>query len=171
MEISRQRLTDQLRKLNALEAQFTFRISRMSKLLDAQAADLLTGSGLSLTSYRMLMVIDIFEEISAADLSRVMVIDRAQISRSAAELKTSNLIDARQDPTSKRRKMLRLTPGGEALLHGLMPSIRARQARLEGLLSRSERDGFLAAINRISAYLADELDRPDALPTELRNSG
>ncbi|MEM9139013.1 MAG: helix-turn-helix domain-containing protein, partial [Pseudomonadota bacterium] len=86
MALTTDHLLQQVARLEALNANLTFRISRMAKLLEAEGAQRLEGSGLNLTSYRMMMVIAIFEEISVSDLSKLMLIDRAQISRAASDL-------------------------------------------------------------------------------------
>ena len=151
--------------LTRLEERLTFRISRMSKLLDTHTSRQLAGSGLNLTAYRILMVLSLFKETSAADLSRLMVIDRAQISRSVAEMIAGGLLQERPDPASKRRKLLSLTDAGERALSVVAPGIASRQKDLQDGLEPQELAGLVAAIDKISRHLAQELDQPEAMPS------
>lgn len=84
--LSADRLELRLAQLRELEKVLTFRIARLGKLLDMQSGQMLSELALPLTHYRILLVASIFGEISVSDLSRTMAIDRAQISRSAAEM-------------------------------------------------------------------------------------
>ena len=154
-----------LEALSRLEERLSFRISRMSKLLDTHTSRQLAGSGLNLTAYRILMVLSLFRETSAADLSRLMVIDRAQISRSVAELVADGLLQDRPDPSSRRRKLLRLTAAGETALSAVAPGIAERQTVLQDILGPDELAGLVAAIDKISRHLAQELDQPEAMPS------
>lgn len=91
MSLSTDDLLERTAKLDALNSYLTFRISRMSKLLEVEGAHRLTGSGINLTAYRMMLVIQVFGEISVSDLRKITLIDRAQISRAATDLIHSDL--------------------------------------------------------------------------------
>lgn len=154
-------------KLAELETHLTFRISRLGKLLDIHSASLLKDSGLNLTAYRILLVLSVFRQTTAADLSRLMVLDRAQISRTVAELVASGHLGTRPDPGSKRRRLLSLTPKGRSAVDGVRGRFEDRQALLEARASARDLRGFSTALDQLSAYLADELDLPEATPTGL----
>jgi DNA-binding MarR family transcriptional regulator len=160
-----QHLSRRLRALAELESHLSFRISRLSKLLDVQASNILSGSGYGLTSYRILLVLSIFKETTPADMSRLMVIDKAQISRATAELERNNLISARPDPANARRKLLRLTDAGIAAIDMLEARFGNRQERLVGTLDPGDLEGLTAAIDKLSAYLAEDTHQPDAAPS------
>ena len=153
-----------LAALAELERHLSFRISRLSKLLDNQATRLLGESRLTLTGYRILLVLSIFRETTAADLSRLMVIDRAQVSRAVAELVREGFVSDRPDPTNRRKRLLRVAGKGGEELDKVRPGFRNRQVRLETLLTEGELRGLTAAIDRLSRQLARELNHPEAEP-------
>ena len=165
---SPEKMSQRLAHLAELEKQLTFRLSRLSKLLDIHATRQLDGSPLNLTWYRILMVLGIFEETTAADLGRLMVMDRAQLSRAAADMLSAGLLQSRTDPTSRRRKLLSLTEAGRTELARLKPVYDRRQRRLEAELEPAELAGLTAAVDKLSAYLAQELELHDATPSGAR---
>lgn len=148
-----------------LEEHLSFRISRLNKLLDNHSAKNLSHPDLNLTDYRILLVLDIFHEVSAADLSRLMVIDRAQISRSVAALRKGNFLVEREDPRHKRRKLLSLTAKGCTALEGEKAFFAQRQALFHDILSPEELAGLTGAIDKLSRHLAQDLEYPQAIPT------
>ncbi|MHA3977512.1 MarR family winged helix-turn-helix transcriptional regulator [Halovulum sp. GXIMD14794] len=162
-----QQMLQRLESLAELEKRLSFRISRLSKLLDGHATKYLAQHGLGLTWYRILMVLGIFGETTAADLSRLMVIDRAQISRAVSDLLARGFLIQQEDPTNRRRKLLNLTEAGRALLAEVQPQLEARQKVFVDLLEDSELEALRGAIDKISRHLAIELEQPDAAPSSL----
>ncbi len=152
MSLSTTDLMERIAKLEALNAHLTFRISRMSKLLELEGAQRLSDSDINLTAYRMMLVIEVFEEISVSDLSKIMLIDRAQISRAATELIGTGLLEARADRISKRKKLLALTAAGAELYDQLRTRFDEREAALVHEIG-SDVDALWAAMNRISDWL------------------
>ncbi|WP_341212201.1 MarR family winged helix-turn-helix transcriptional regulator [uncultured Limimaricola sp.] len=158
------RMADRLRALTELEQRLSFRISRLSKLLDTHAARQLAVHDTSLTSYRILMVLGIFKETTAADLSRLMVIDRAQISRAVSDLLAQGLLEQQPDPANRRKRLLRLSPEGQAALATFEPGLLDRQKIFTELLDDAELEGLTRAVDKITRYLAETLETPDAAP-------
>lgn len=154
-----------LAALARLEVHLSFRISRLCKLLDNHSTKNLKHPDLNLTDYRILLVLDIFKEASAAELSRLMVIDRAQISRSVGALRKAEFLTERGDPGNKRRKLLRLSDKGRATLAQEEPFFTARQNMFEDLLTPEELAGLTAAIDKLSHHLAQDLGQPQAMPS------
>lgn len=152
MSLSTTDLLERIAKLEALNAHLTFRISRMSKLLELEGTQRLSDSDINLTAYRMMLVIEVFEEISVSDLSKIMLIDRAQISRAATELIDSGLLEARADRISKRKKLLALTASGAELYDRLRTRFDRREAALVQEIG-GDIDALWAAMNRISDWL------------------
>lgn len=156
MSLSTEHLLQRAAKLDALNAHLTFRISRMAKLLEVEGSQRLADSGVNLTSYRMMLVIDVFDEISVSDLSRIMLIDRAQISRSASELIERGLVEAHADKGSRRKKLLALTRDGRDLYEVLRMQFDDREKALEGMLD-ADLAAFWRSLNRVSAWLEAEV--------------
>ena len=103
MELTPETLLQRARMLEELNSHLTFRISRLAKLLEAEGAARVAGAAVNLTGYRMMLVVSIFGEITVSDLSKVMVIDRAQISRAATDMIERGLLAARANKASKRK--------------------------------------------------------------------
>ena len=98
-----------------------------------------------------------------------MVVDKAQISRATADLEARGFVAARQDPASRRRKLLRLTPSGQDQIAQLENLFGDRQERLISQLQPSSLAGLTEAIDSLSAYLADATAQPEAAPSRRRN--
>jgi DNA-binding MarR family transcriptional regulator len=158
MDLSPETLTQRLQQIQRLNTHLTFRISRMSKLLEVEGIVRLQGSGITLTCYRMMLVIEIFEEISVSDLSKIMVIDRAQISRAATDLIERGLLEARADRASKRKKLLALSDAGREKFETLNALFADRQETIEGLLTDDDLKGLWQAIDKITNHLAEKVE-------------
>lgn len=154
---------DQLRTrldaMSKLEEKLSFRIARLTKLMEAHAIRTLGDAPVSLTGYRIIMSVELFRETSAADLAHVLLIDRAQISRSVSDLMERGFLLARPDPGSKRRKLLRLSQEGQSLLDRVRPAFAERQAAFVDALDELEADALSNALAKLTHHLANDLER------------
>ena len=157
MSLSTDDLLSRVAKLEALNTHLTFRISRMAKLLEVEGAQRLADSGVNLTAYRMMLVIQVFEEVSVSDLARIMLIDRAQVSRAATDMIDRGLLEARADRISKRKKLLALTHQGGVVYAELRARFDEREAALKEAVG-DNLDALWAGVNGISEWL----ERADA---------
>lgn len=136
MTITSKELERRLAKVRTLESNVTFQFATISKLMDQDAQTLLVDTPLNLTGYRVMKMVETFESISIADLSRHMVTDSAQISRVATDLGSKGLVAFQSDPKNKRRKLVTLSADGEALMQSLAPRFAERRAAVETLLGK-----------------------------------
>lgn len=143
--------------INRLEQMLSFRLAIMQRLLDRQMTRLLERHDLSLAAYRVLITIEAFGEIAAADLVRLVVVDKGLVSRCCQDLTAAGLITSRPDPKSARRKFLRLSTSGEAKLEAMKPDIDARNAGLDGQLDSEERRALDRALSKITRHVAEDL--------------
>lgn len=150
-------LEAQLAGLKTLDGHLTFQISRLAKLFEQHGQMLLASDGVNLTAYRMLMIIDIFDQITLSDLSRVMLIDAGLISRTAKSLSTQGLINYRAVPNNQRKKHLVLTPKGADKLAALKPRFDAREDRFRATLDADSQDALWHAIRALSDQLSRDL--------------
>lgn len=144
--------------ISQLQAQMTFRFSVLSRLLDQQMTVIAADFGLSLGAYRGLVTIDAFGEMTSADLVRYTGYDKAAVSRQVKELRDLGLISMVDDPNHGRRKLLTVTDGGALLLAKAAPSVEARRAALSDQLTDKEEAVFLHAIEKLAAYVSDQLN-------------
>ena len=149
-----ERVLDGIRRL---ESQLAFRVAIMQRMLERQMSRLLDRHGLSLAAYRVLVTIEAFDEIAAADLVRLVVVDKGLISRTCQDLAAAGLIVSRPDPRNARRKLLRLSESGIAALGALRPDVEARNAGLNGQLDDDERQALDRALSKLTRHLAEEL--------------
>jgi DNA-binding MarR family transcriptional regulator len=154
-----ERTLDGIRKLESL---LSFRLAVMQRLLDRQMARILERHSLSLPAYRVLITIEAFDEIAAADLVRLVAVDKGQISRCCQELLSTGLITSRPDPRSARRKLLRLSETGAATLAALKPDVDARNKALDAELDAAERTALDQAISKLTRHAAETLDQDKA---------
>ena len=161
--LERERHENRLAGIRTLEARLSFRFAVLQRMLDRQMGRILARHGLSLAAYRVLVTIDAFGELAAADLVRLVAVDKALVSRSCADLVASGLIEARPDPSSGRRKLLRLTDAGGAALAATGPEADARNAGLDALFTADERAALEEALDRLTRHAARSLDSDAAL--------
>lgn len=156
MSLREKQLEAELRKVRELDSNLTFRISIINKVLEQQAAHLIKDTTLTLSGYRVMRIVSIFDEITVSELGRQMHVDRALISRTAAALVKQGYIDFREDAANKRKKLICLTNAGTALINQLAPRFEERRAALERAIGETALKGLWEAIEAISSIdLAD----------------
>lgn len=158
MNFSTEQLKDQMQKLSELNGHLTYRIAKLSKLLESEAMMRLKGSGVNLTTYRIMLVVSIFEEITVSDLARLMVIDRAQVSRLATEMTKQGWITSKPDKSNKLKKLLMLTQEGHARFAAIREGFRDRAELITDHATDEELDVLWKIIDRVSISLSDKLD-------------
>lgn len=151
-----------LEGVRRLEQRLTFRLAILQRLLDRQITRLLSRHDMSLGAYRVLVTIQAFGEIAAADLVRMIALDKAMVSRSCADLARAEMIAIRPDPHSARRKLLSLTEAGAAALAAVEPDVADRNDALDALFSAEERRALDTALDRLTRRTAEALEAPAA---------
>ncbi|MEM6728867.1 MAG: MarR family winged helix-turn-helix transcriptional regulator [Pseudomonadota bacterium] len=159
MNITTEHLQDQMKKLSRLNGLLPYRINKVSKLLESEAALRLKGTGINLTTYRMMVMVEIFEEITVSDLARLMVIDRAQVSRLASDMTEQGLLTSKPDKSNKLKKLLMLTQAGHARYDELRMRFEGRSDIIAKNATEEELDVFMRLMDRIGMDLADRIDR------------
>jgi DNA-binding MarR family transcriptional regulator len=158
MNLSSKNLKQQLDQVKELESQKTFQLARLSKILEHHGQSIVQGSGVNLTGYRMLMIISIFDEITLSDLSNIMLVDGAQISRAAKELVHKNYLEYRSVPGNQRKKYLAHTKAGSELFKLLKPRFNEREANISKLLRKEGIEEMWAGVDLISEFVTQELE-------------
>ena len=131
--------------LENLAQNLTFQIAYLARTLEIDGVEKLQGSELKLTDYRILLAIELFDRLTAADLHRILLIDPAQISRTVSSLSLRNLIIITPDNINKRIKWLALDQDGQQKLDFVKPLFTQRQVDIESTLDPEE----LITLNRI----------------------
>lgn len=142
----------------ALEEFLTFRLSTLSNALQVQVTRhyIAPASPVGLTEWRLMGQIQCHGELHASALSRLSLMDKAQISRALQPLIDRGWVLRRADPTHARRHLLRLSASGQAIFDDVLARARPYQAALLNALSAEERgmlDSILCKLTRASQDL------------------
>ena len=86
--------------------------------------NVLREENLPVLEWRLLFSVARFGSCHLAFITRRTSIDPAHGSRAASALEKKGLIERRDDPDNKRRKLISLTPDGIALFHRIWPRAR-----------------------------------------------
>ncbi|MEM1375188.1 MAG: MarR family transcriptional regulator [Pseudomonadota bacterium] len=147
-----------MQKLSELNGHPTYRITKLSKLLESEAMFRLKGTGINLTTYRIMVVVSIFEEITVSDLARLMVIDRAQVSRLATEMTKQGWLTSKPDKSNKLKKLLMLTQEGRTRYDAIREIFKDRADLITECATEEELAVLWKIIDRVSMNLSDKLE-------------
>jgi DNA-binding MarR family transcriptional regulator len=128
----------------------TFRLSRLTQSLNAQATEVLEREGpIGLTDWRVLAMIAGGGATSARDIVTQTGFDAAQVSRALRHLEDAGLVLTVRDSADRRMRPVRLTARGEALHARLVPIMQRRQDALLGALNPEERVAIFGIIDKL----------------------
>lgn len=152
VSVTTDRTAIDLRKL------LTYRLARLNAQLNSQAIRILKRTiGVSLTQWRVLVVLDSNGDMSSSSIVRAASLDKGQLSRTLKPMMDEGLIRSTQSQADNRIFVLSMTEKGRALYDKALPEMRARQKRLLSQLSPDECDLLFDMLDKIG-LAADELD-------------
>lgn len=105
--------------------------------------------GLSIPEWRVLCVLAMTPELSAAEVAQRTAMDKVAVSRATASLLKTRRIERRMAKSDRRRSVLRLSKAGEAVYEQVAPFALAYERDLLQPLNEQERD----ALDRILRIL------------------
>lgn len=143
-----------------LDAFLTFKLVTLANALQAQVTRhyIAPASPVGLTQWRLMGLLSRHGELHAGALSRISLMDKAQISRSLQPLIDQGWVLRRVDPEHARRHLLSLTEQGAAVFQQVLAQARPYQAALLNALTPQER----AMLDHIMAKLTQAAQRLDA---------
>ena len=145
-------------RIDHLQSLVTYRLSRLQARLNAQAQKLLEEhAGLSLSEWRVAVVLREAGEMSSADLVRLTQYDKAQISRNVGKLRGKGLVMDGGATQDQRVTRITLTQAGVAAIDKALPVMRERQGKLMAGLTVAEQQALFDTIEKIS----DNIDRAE----------
>lgn len=109
--------------------------------------------GIGLTDVRILYRLAIEPWVSAHHLSKTIGLDKSVVSRSIAYLEERSLITLREDSADARRRLIALTPVGNALHDRIAAAALRREENLLKCLSEAELAAFRATLAKLTANL------------------
>lgn len=138
-----------------LNEMVTYRLSRLNAQLSAQATKFLKkSSGLTLTQWRVLVILDTNGETLPSEIVRKIDLDKGQLSRTIKGMVSGGLIDSRISESDGRSHVLSMTNRGRELFETARPAMRERQLCLLESLNSEERSHLFSALEKISAAAA-----------------
>lgn len=139
-----------------LDQRISFRLQRIGSLLTTQAVNLVKqAGGLTLNQWRMLSFLSARDHGSAHQLARIGRIDKATMSRAAAELQKRGLIISETSERDRRSAVLRLTQGGREVVNAVAPIMIKRQAELIDALTETERGELFRILDRLEIAISE----------------
>jgi DNA-binding MarR family transcriptional regulator len=110
-----------------------FDLRRATRAVSRLYDDCLRVSGLNITQYSVLRMIEFGQQISVSTLSRYMVVDQTSITRALAPLERDGLIRSRAG-SDKRTRIVSLTKKGTKLIANAKPRWDRAQKTLLNLI-------------------------------------
>lgn len=124
---------------------FTSRIRR------AMIRDVLQPENVPLIEWQLVFSVARFGTCHLAKITEQTSLDPAHGSRAAASLEKKGLIERRDDPKNRRRKLISLTPSGMELVSRIWP----RAQELLKTITHSMKDDDLAEVKRLLDMIND----------------
>ncbi|SFU48291.1 DNA-binding transcriptional regulator, MarR family [Methylobacterium sp. 174MFSha1.1] len=124
-----------------------------NKLSHSASATYQRRFGVNVTEWRIMSLLAIEPGIPAARICQVIGFDKGPVSRTLASMETRDLVATAEDPDDARRRLIRLTPRGEALHDEIIVVALEREQRLLGCLTPEQRDTLIDLLNRLHANL------------------
>ena len=109
--------------------------------------------GLSLGEWRALANIAIQEPVSLADLSRDMMLDKGQLSRTVQRLVQRGWVSSHAMPGNRGALTLTVTAEGRERYAALMKFTEERNAKSMSVLTPDERRAFMHCIGKLRAHM------------------
>lgn len=136
-----------------LERFLPYRLAQLAATLNAALASAYAQRfALTLPEWRVMTVLALQSDLSAAQVARRSGMDKVAVSRALASLTEARRVERTREESDRRRSSLQLTPRGWALYREVVPwSLAYEQALLRGITARNRQ--------KLDVLLDDLLDR------------
>lgn len=112
--------------------------------------------GVSLGEWRVLANILLLQPASLADLSRAMLLDKGQLSRTVQRLVRRRWVDSRAAPNNRGALLLTVTPAGREQHDALLRFALARNETSMSVLSADERACFMTCLRKLRTHIEQQ---------------
>jgi DNA-binding MarR family transcriptional regulator len=109
--------------------------------------------GVNVTEWRILALLAIEPEISAARICHVIGFDKGPVSRTLAVMEERGLVTIRADRQDGRTHSISLTPKGTATHDGVIAVALERERHLLSCLRKGEREMLIELLRRVHSNL------------------
>jgi DNA-binding MarR family transcriptional regulator len=133
-----------------LDQRISFRLQKLGTLLTTQAVNLLkSANGLTPNQWRLLSFLSERDRGSVHELAKLGHVDKATMSRVAAEMIKRKLIISEASADDRRTVVLRLSEEGVRVVAMVAPLMIKRQSELIEALSAEERDLLFQILEKL----------------------
>ncbi len=128
----------------------TFRMARAHNKLNAQISHYLKiYSDITLVDWRVLRLLEAMGDTTMSQLSRLLQMDKGQLSRKIRGLVARKFVTSRMDLVDSRQQILRIDEAGRDLVRDVLPKVQERQRMLVEGISQRELEIFLDVLAKI----------------------
>jgi len=140
-----------------LRQMVSYRLSRLQAKLNAQATKILKENGdLTLMQWRILVMLDLYDEATIARIVRETEFDKGLLSRTAKTLIQKGLIATKSIESDLRQHHLSMTEKGRTVFDKAFVPMRGRQEKLLNSMTEQQRENLFDAFEKIEKSL-DEM--------------
>lgn len=131
-----------------VEQYLTFRLSRVHAKLTQQASRLLQESaGISLVTWRLLVIIHKNGPCTFTEANRDIKMDKGQVSRTVKRMMDDGLLIAEDHPRDHRQQYLRLSDKGLKVYRKAEPAMLRRRKYLMSMFTADQFDAFMQGLD------------------------
>lgn len=143
-----------------------------NKLSRGSSQHYLNLFGVGVEVWRCMVLLAIHDTVSAQQVSQIIGMDKASVSRCFKQMGAKKLISLELEPTDGRIRLARLTVHGRDIHDQILGIALARERELLAVLSSSEQDTLLNLLKRMhenlpqveqatQMYISESLAKPD----------
>lgn len=137
----------------------TFRLARLQARSNAHAARILKETaGISLSEWRIFVIIETNGKITPTDVVRLTQFDKGLVSRAIKRLHGKGLVHIENSESDHRSHLIDFTPEGFALFERARPVMRRRQDQYRNALEPEELKALFDAFDKLDIALDDMED-------------
>lgn len=134
-----------------------YQLALLASLSDRKGQALFSRKfGVSLGEWRTLANIVVLEPVSLADLSRSMLLDKGQLSRTVQRLVQRRWVVSHAAPGNRGALMLTVTDAGRERYAALLDYAWRRNERTMSVLTSDEQACFVTCIRKLRGYMERE---------------
>lgn len=141
---------------DALQQLLTFRLARLQARANAHAARILKKySGVSLSEWRVFVLLETNGKITPAQMVRLTQFDKGLISRTVKGMQAKGWVTVETSDSDHRSHLIDFTPEGRVLFEQASPAMRRRQDTLRNTLGPEERAILFGAFDKLDRAFGD----------------
>jgi len=148
-------------------------LRRADQTLSAPFYAVLTRHSVARSEWRVLAVLEEFDELSVLDLADASLSPQPTVTHALRRLEQRGLVLRTPGTDDRRQRFISITRSGSRLTRTLMTE--AKQVEADALADAGDLTTLFAQLRelteRVEARVADLADRDDALPEELPRAG